>query len=91
MQGTVCATLQARDNTQVAAMNKPIPGPRWYAPWRQSETRVADDPADVGTAFGLELTLAAEPQGKASVTSASRRAGWMQRLAARRRATVSAG
>ena len=73
-------------------MNKPVPGPRWYAPWRPSETRLADDPADVGTAFGLELTLAAEAtSGKASVTSASRRAGWMQRLAARRRPNVSAG
>ena len=73
-------------------MNKPVPGPRWYAPWRQSEMCLADDPADVGTAFGLELTLAAMvAPDKAAAASALRRPNWMQRIAARRRATLSAG
>jgi hypothetical protein len=76
---------------KVAAMNKPVHSPRWYAPWRQVETRAADDPADVGTAFGLELSLAAEAAPSRTAVSPSRRQGWMQRLSARRRASVSAG
>ena len=32
----------------------------WYAPWRRVERRPdAADPADLGTAFGLDLSLAA--------------------------------
>jgi len=32
--------------------------PPWYAPWRRVErARAEDDPADHGTAFGLELSL----------------------------------
>jgi hypothetical protein len=78
-------------DTQVAAMNKPAHGPRWYAPWRQGEARVADDPADVGTAFGLELTLAAQTPPGTSPEPSARRPGWMQRLTTRRRASISAG
>ena len=72
-------------------MNKSAHGPRWYTPWRQLETRAADDPADVGTAFGLELTLAAEAMSGKAAASPARRPGWMQRLAAKRRASVPAG
>ena len=71
-------------------MNKPAPGPRWYTPWRQVDTRaIDDDPADVGTAFGLELTLAAGPAPGTAAASPSPRQGWMQRFAARRRAPVT--
>ena len=72
-------------------MNKPAHGPRWYTPWRQGEARVADDPADVGTAFGLELSLAAESSPSKADASPARRPGWMQRFTAKRRASISAG
>ena len=69
-------------------MSKPATSPRWYRPWRQAEARVQDDPADLGTCFGLEMSLtslAAEPPAKASAPLAPRR-GWMQLLTSRRRA-----
>jgi hypothetical protein len=66
-------------------MNKPVRSSRWYAPWRRSEARAQDDPADLGTCYGLELTLAAEPS---PAKPAARRPSWMQRLAGRRRAAA---
>jgi hypothetical protein len=66
-------------------MSKPVPSPRWYQPWRQAEARAHDDPADLGTCFGLEVSLSAEPAPRKAATP-GRRLGWMQRLAARRRA-----
>lgn len=68
--------------------------PRWYQPWRRTEARAAADPADLGTCFGLELSLAPEPAPAQPEDKTSRpvsRAGWtgwMQRLAAKRRAAA---
>ncbi len=67
-------------------MNKPANSTRWYQPFRRVEARPQDDPADLGTCFGLELTLACEPAP--TKTGATRRAGWMQRLTSKRRAAV---
>jgi len=64
-------------------MNKPATPSRWYTPWR-NPTQAQDDPADLGTAFGLDLSLqdlAAPPRPAVS----RRLAGWVQRWAARRR------
>jgi len=59
---------------------------RWFGLWRAAERAPEDDPADLGTAFGLDLSLSElgdelpppppPMQGKA---------GWMQRLTLRRR------
>lgn len=69
-------------------MNKPATPPRWYQPWRQAEGRVQDDPADLGTCFGLELTLSAEPAPTKTAAAPARREGWMQRFTSRRRAAL---
>jgi len=66
-------------------MNKTANPPRWYAPWRQGEVRAADrtaDPADLGTCFGLELTLAA--MSTPGPAAPARRVGWMQRFSSKR-------
>ena len=62
-------------------MNKPAAPNRWFSGLRAAERPAQDDPADYGTAFGLDLSLNAlhEP-----VLPAKRSPGWMQRLAARR-------
>ncbi|MBI5718369.1 MAG: hypothetical protein HZC37_11875 [Burkholderiales bacterium] len=66
-------------------MNKPATPPRWYQPWRASEGRV-QDPADLGTCYGLEMTLTAEPAPTKTAAVPARRVGWMQRLTSRARA-----
>ena len=59
---------------------------RWFGLWRAAERAPEDDPADLGTAFGLDLSLSemgdelpAAPAAKAN------KSGWMQRMALRRR------
>ncbi len=69
-------------------MHKPAPPLRWYAPWRGTTPR--DDPADMGTAFGLDLSLApsADIAGPHGQTGGVPRNGWVQRWVERRRATT---
>jgi len=69
-------------------MNKPDQAPRWYQPWRRTEGSVPCDPADLGTCFGLEATLAADPVPAKTSAAPSRRLGWMQRFTSRRRASL---
>jgi hypothetical protein len=59
-------------------MNKAAAPPRWYAPWR-AEPRVEQDAADLGTAFGLDLSL--DEGASALDAPAPRAAGrrWMPR------------
>jgi hypothetical protein len=62
--------------------------PRWYAPWRAAaaEKGLSVDPADVGTAFGLDMsvdTLLPDDAPPAPRPHAER-PGWVQRLARRR-------
>jgi hypothetical protein len=64
-------------------MNKAAPSNRWFGSWRASERPVQDDPADLGTAFGLDLSLN-ELIHEPVPAPVARRAGWVQRLAARR-------
>jgi hypothetical protein len=55
---------------------------RWFAPWRAARRPLPDDdPADQGTAFGLDMSmLEAAP---APVPAPQSRPGWAQRLALR--------
>jgi hypothetical protein len=69
-------------------MHKPDPAPRWYQPWRRPEGSAPSDPADLGTCFGLEATLAAEPAPTKTSAAPSRRPGWMQRFTSKRRASL---
>ncbi len=67
-------------------MNKLAPPLRWYAPWRAAAAP-QDDPADLGTAFGLDLSMEPPPAtgNAAATTSGPRQGGWVQRWMARRR------
>lgn len=69
-------------------MNKPAAHPpRWYQPWRPAEGRV-QDPADLGTCYGLEMTLSAEAAPTKTAAAPTRRLGWVQRLTAKGRAAL---
>jgi hypothetical protein len=64
-------------------MNKSTTEPRWYQPWRRPEARALEDPADLGTCFGMEVSLSAQASAVKAVEP-PRRLGWVQRLAAKR-------
>ncbi len=57
---------------------------RWFGIWRSADRPAPDtDPADLGTAFGLEMSMletAAEP----AAASAGRRPAWLRRPTNRR-------
>jgi hypothetical protein len=60
---------------------------RWFSGWRTSARPAPDtDPADLGTAFGLDLSMS-ELAPLAPVLE-ERRPGWVQRLADRRRSAT---
>ncbi len=59
---------------------------RWYHPWRSPVRVTEDDPADLGTAFGLDLSLSTEPAAApARRAPPQRSAGWVPRWAMRRK------
>ncbi len=68
--------------------NSPAP---WYAPWRsEAEPVASDDPADLGTAYGLDLSLdpLARPSDDAAAATPAAPATdarWVQRPGTRRR------
>jgi hypothetical protein len=70
-------------------MSKTDNNSRWFGAWRDTpRTAPDDDAADMGTAFGLEMSL--EPQAAPSLdaaTDADARTGWIQRLANRGKPT----
>jgi hypothetical protein len=76
-------------------MNKAATASRWFSGWRTAVRPMQDDPADLGTAFGLEMSLneaAAEAAENAASTppttaaaAGARRQGLMQRLTGRRK------
>jgi hypothetical protein len=68
-------------------MNKPANSHRWFTGWRAAARQTQDDPADLGTAFGLDLSMAM-PEDPPAPLAPKRAPGWMQRLAARRKPAV---
>ena len=66
-------------------MNKAAPSHRWFAGWRATERPAQDDPADLGTAFGLDLSLNELQHEPPLSPPPERRAGWVQRWAGRRK------
>jgi hypothetical protein len=67
-------------------MTKAATPPRWFHNWRAATPPVVHDPADLGTAFGLDLSLneiAHEPPAHAMPVARS--AGWVSRLSLRRK------
>ena len=64
--------------------NKAVNPPRWFSGWRLAvRPAQVPDPADQGTAFGLEMSMAQAPPEPVPV--GERRPGWVRRLADRRR------
>lgn len=70
-------------------MNKaPHPTP-WYQPWRAGRRAADADAADLGTAFGLDLSLDHWQDGEHGATPAvPRRPGWLARWTTRRKPTL---
>ncbi len=66
-------------------MSKAVTPPRWFAAWRTGARPVQDDPADLGTAFGLDLSLSELMPESPLASGVERRRGWMRRLALRRK------
>ena len=66
-------------------MNKAAPSHRWFAGWRAAQRPAQDDPADLGTAFGLDLSLRELVHEPLPPEPVARRPGWVARLAARRK------
>jgi hypothetical protein len=66
-------------------MNKAAPPNRWFSGWRAAQRPAQDDPADLGTAFGLDLSLNELHHETAPPSPEASRPGWMQRLASRRK------
>jgi len=67
-------------------MKKSDKSHRWFGSWRAAERAPRDDPADLGTAFGLDLSMSEEadpPQPAPAPTDG--KSGWMQRMTARHR------
>ncbi len=70
-------------------MDKATPPPRWYHVWRAPLAPEAD-PADLGTAFGLEMSLGeslydppAAPATAPSLAGSTSTPRWMPRLGRR--------
>lgn len=66
-------------------MSKAVTPQRWFTGWRASPPTLDLDPADLGTAFGLDLSLNEMRHEPPAALPAARQPGWMSRLAARRR------
>ena len=61
--------------------------PRWFHSWRSAPRPAPDsDPADLGTAFGLDLSMS--EGAPLPPASGEARPGWVQRLAERRRSAT---
>lgn len=67
-------------------MNKADNPNRWFHPWRAPTPAGEIDAADMGTAFGLEVSLDQPPVAETVATVPARRTpGWVARWASRGR------
>jgi hypothetical protein len=66
-------------------MSKDVTPQRWFSNWRFAARPPRDDPADYGTAFGLDLSMEECPDAAPAAPPGDRRAGWVRRLADRRK------
>ena len=60
-------------------MSKAAPSQRWFAGWRAERQPQQVDAADLGTAWGLDMSMVEDPHEPAAAP-APRRRGWAQRL-----------
>lgn len=71
-----------------APMNKADAPHRWYHPWRAASSAREVDAADLGTAFGLEVSLEEmSALESASAPSPLRKPSWIPRWATRGKAS----
>ena len=68
-------------------MNKAELSIRWFSGWRSSPRPQEADPADMGTAFGLDLSLNVLHPETAPAPKV-RTASWVSRLALRRKTAL---
>jgi hypothetical protein len=68
-------------------MNRSAASRRWFGAWRTVVRVPQDDPADLGTAFGLDLSLSelADDPPAPPPSPREARTGWMQGLVSRRK------
>lgn len=66
-------------------MTKAATPNRWFPGWRAPEAAAEVDAADLGTAFGLDLSLTELRHEPPPTVRAARQPGWVQRLASRRK------
>lgn len=66
-------------------MNKPAHTHRWFSGWRSAPRPAEEDPADYGTAFGLDLSLPEVHTETAPPAVPKAETGWVRRLSLRRR------
>jgi hypothetical protein len=57
---------------------------RWFSAWRPASRVVQDDPADLGTAFGLDMSMMDDASLPSPAPAERRASGWAQRLGWRR-------
>ncbi len=69
-------------------MSKAVTPQRWFSGWRLAARPPQDDPADYGTAFGLDLSLDEAGAAAPAPLPGDRRVGWMRRLADRRKSAA---
>ncbi len=63
-------------------MNNAVTPSRWFQGWRSAARATQIDPADLGTAFGLDASFD-ETFTAPQDLPAQAKPGWMQRLASR--------
>jgi hypothetical protein len=51
----------------------------WFNVWRAPDAPAQDDPADMGTAFGLDLSMLQGAAATPASVPAERRSGWVRR------------
>jgi hypothetical protein len=69
-------------------MHKAATPHRWFQGWRATQPTVEHDAADLGTAFGLDLSLHEAAQKTTVTPPVARPPGWVRRLASRRNNSV---
>ncbi len=60
-------------------MSKAASPQRWFSGWRAAPRPLQDDPADLGTAFGLDMSMM-ESMSQPAALPVPRRPGWVERL-----------
>jgi hypothetical protein len=65
-------------------MSKAAPSPRWFAGWRAERQPQQQDAADLGTAWGLDMSMV-ESTNEPVAPPVPRRRGWAQRLGLQRK------